>query len=72
MVDIIVVDPTRHDLVERATRHDLVTTKDAERRKDTHYRDLALGTKFMPFDFETYGALSDRSDRILRVCNVSI
>ena len=32
LVDIVVGDPTRRDLVERAARHDLVAATDAERR----------------------------------------
>ena len=63
LVDIVVANPTRRDLVERAARHDLVAATDAERRKENHYRDRAAGLKFMPFALETYGALSDRSDR---------
>ena len=47
LVDIIVADPTRRDLVERAVRHDLVATTHAERRKETHYRDREVGTKFV-------------------------
>ena len=35
LVDIIVAEPTRRDLVERAARHDLVAATDAERRKET-------------------------------------
>ena len=68
LVDIVVADPTRHDLVKRAARHDLVAATDAERRKETHYRDHAAGTKFVPFVPETYGALFDRSDRFLVEC----
>ena len=63
LVDIVVVDPTRRDLVERAARHDLVAATDVERRKEAHYRDRAAGTIFVPFALESYGALSDRSDR---------
>ena len=48
LVDIVVADPTRHDLVERDARQDLVGATDAERRKETHYRDRAAGTKFVP------------------------
>ena len=33
LVDIVVADPTRCDLVERAARQDLVAATDAERRK---------------------------------------
>ena len=33
-----------------------------------HYWDRAAGTKFVPFALETYGALSDRSDRFLVEC----
>ena len=62
MVDIIVVDSTRRDLVERAARHDLVVATDAKRRKETHYRDRATRTKVVPFPFEMYGTLSKRSD----------
>ena len=68
LVDIVVAYPTRRNLVERAARHDLVAATDAERRKVTHYRDCAAGTKFVPFALETYGALSDRSDRFLVEC----
>ena len=68
LVDIIVADPTRRDLVERAARQDLVGAKDAERRKETHYRNRVAGTKFVPFPLETYDALSDRSDRFLEEC----
>ena len=68
LVDIVVVDPTRRDLVERAARQDLVAATDAERRKETHYRDRAAGTMFVPFALETDGALSDRSDRFLVEC----
>ena len=39
-----------------------------ERRKEAHYRDRAVGTKFVPFALETCGALSDRSDRFLVEC----
>ena len=68
MVDILVAYPTREDLVERALKTDLVAATDAERRKETHYRDRAAGTKFMPFALETYSALSNRSDRFLVEC----
>ena len=60
LVDIVVADPTRRDLVERTTRHDLVAATDAERRRETHYRDRGAGTKCVPFAFETYCALSNR------------
>ena len=63
LVDIVVLNPIRRALVERATRQDLVSATDAERRKETHSRDRAAGTKFVPFALETCGALSDRSDR---------
>ena len=49
LVDIVVADPTRGDLVERAVKQDLVAATDAERRKETHYRDRAAGTKCVPF-----------------------
>ena len=48
LVDIVVADLTRRDLVERTARHDLVAARDAERRKETHYRDRAARTKFVP------------------------
>ena len=67
LVDIVVADPTRRDLVERAARQDLVAATN-DRRKETHYRDRAAGTKFVRFALETYGALSDRSDRFLVEC----
>ena len=63
LVNIVVAGPTRQDLVEHAARHDLVAATNAERRKETHYRDRAAGTKVVPFALETYGAFSDRSDR---------
>ena len=60
LVDIVVADPTRRDLVERAVRRHLTAVTDAERRRETHYRDRAAGTKFVPFALETYCALCDR------------
>ena len=36
--------------------------------QETHYRDGAAGTKFVPFALETCGALSDRSDGFLVEC----
>ena len=68
LVDIVVADSTHRDLVERATKHDLVAATDVERRKETHYRDCAAGMKFVPFALETYGAFSKRSDRFLVEC----
>ena len=68
LIDIMVADPTSQDLVERATRNDLVAVTDAERRKEAHYRDCTSGTKFVPFALETYGALFARSDRFLVEC----
>ena len=68
LVDIVVADPTRRDLVQRTARHDIVAATVAERRKETQYRDCAAGTKFAPFALETYDALSDRSDRFLVEC----
>ena len=53
LVDIVVVDPTRRDLVERAARQDLVAAIDAQERKGTHYRDRAPRTEFEPFALET-------------------
>ena len=54
--------------MERAARQDLVAAKDAERMKETHYRDPAPETNFFPTALETYGALVDRSDRFLVEC----
>ena len=68
LVDIVIADPTLRNLVKRAARHDLVAATDAERRKETHYRDRAAGTKFVPFALEAYDALSDRSDRFSVEC----
>ena len=69
MVDIVIADPTRRDLVERAARHDLVAATDAEPKKGTHYQDRASGAKFEPFALETYNAsLFGRSDRFLVEC----
>ena len=68
MVDIVVANPTRRDLVERAARQDLVAAIDAELRKETHYRDRTPRTKFVPFALETYGALCDRLDRFFVEC----
>ena len=62
LVDVVVADPTRCDLEERAARHDLVAATYAKRTKATHYRDRAAVTKFAPFVLETYSALYDRSD----------
>ena len=68
LVDIVVADPTRRDLVERAARQDLGAATDAERRKETHYPDRAAGTKFVPFALKIYGGLCDRPDRFLVEC----
>ena len=68
LVDVVIADPTRRDLVDRAACRGLVAAEDAERRKETHYRDRAAGTKFIPFALETYGALSDASNRLLVDC----
>ena len=68
LVDIVVADPTRRDLVERAARQDLVAATDAGRWKETHYQDRAAVTKFVPFILETYGALLDWLDRFLVEC----
>ena len=38
LVDIVVAELTRRDLVERAARHDLVAATNVERRKETHYK----------------------------------
>ena len=48
LIDIVVADPTRRDLVERAARQDLVAVAHAEQRKETHYWDRGAGTKFCP------------------------
>ena len=68
MVDIVVADPTRRDLVGRAARHDLVAAIDVERRKGTYYRDRVVATKFVPFALNTCDALSDRSLPFLVEC----
>ena len=62
LVDFVVADPTRRDLVERAAEQDLVAATDAERQKETHYRDRAAGTTFVPFALKTFGALIGRID----------
>ena len=62
LVDIVVADSTRRDLVERATRQDLAAAKDAEQRKETHYRDRAIGTKFVPFALRMVHNLIGRID----------
>ena len=41
LVDIVVANPTRRDLVERVARQDLVAATNADRRKETHYQDRA-------------------------------
>ena len=64
----VVAHPTRRDLVERAARRDLAAATNAERRKETHKLDCAAETKFVPFALETYGTLSNRSDRFWVEC----
>ena len=68
LVDIVVSDLTRRDLVERAARQDLVTTTAAKQGKETHNQDRAAGKKFVPFVLETYGAPSVGSDFCLVKC----
>ena len=73
LVDIIVADPARRDLVERAARQYLGAALDVERRRASHYRDCVVRTKFVPFALEMYGALSNESDRFFGiVCDSSI
>ena len=36
LVDIVIADPTRRDLVDRAAERGLVAPEDAERRKEAH------------------------------------
>ena len=73
LVDINVVEPTRRDLVERAAGHDLVAATDAWQRKETHYRNRALVTKFVLFALETYSVFISQVGWIFgRVCHVSI
>ena len=52
LVDFVVADPTRRDLVERAAIHDLVAATDVERKEEAHYRDRATRTKFVLFGLE--------------------
>lgn len=60
LVKIVVADPTRRYLEERASRENLVAATNVERRHETHFRDRAPGTKFVPFALETHDALSRR------------
>ena len=55
-------------LVELAATKNLGAATNAERRKETHHRDCALGTRFVPFALEVEGASSDRSDKFLVEC----
>ena len=50
------------------TRKGKKLRNDAGRRKETHYLDRAAGTEFIPFALETYGALSEASNRLLLGC----
>ena len=52
LVDFVVANPTRRDLVECAARQ-VVATTNGERRKETHYRDREAQTHFVPIAFET-------------------
>ena len=70
LVDIIVADPARRDLVERAAIQDIVAAIDAERGKETHHRDRVVGTKFVPFAVKTYGASFDRSNQFSVECAI--
>ena len=49
LVDVVVADSTRRDLVERAAREDLVAATNAERRKKTHYPNRTSGTNIPCF-----------------------
>ena len=68
LIDIVVAELTRGDLVERAARIDLVAALNAEWRKEAHCRDRTSWNMFIPFALETYGALSARSDRFFVDC----
>ena len=65
LIDTVVADPTRRDLVDPAARVDLVVAKIAEQRKEAHYRDRMSGTMVVLFALETYGACLARADRFL-------
>ena len=70
LVDIVVLDPTRRDLVERAARHDLVAaTMQSEGRKPI-IGIAHLGQNLCPLLLRrtVHSALSNRSDRLLVEC----
>ena len=48
LVDIVAVDPTRRDLVERAAIHDLVTAAHAEGRRTPTIGIAHLGRNLCP------------------------
>ena len=70
LIDIVVANPSRRDLVERAATQALVSATNAERRKETHSWDRAVRTKFVSFALDIYGALCDRSDQFLVKCAI--
>lgn len=47
LIDIVIADSTRRDLVNRFARNDLIAATDVERRKKVHYRDRKSGTMFV-------------------------
>lgn len=65
LIDIMLVNPTRRDLVERAAHKDMVAPRNAQQRQEAHYRDHMSGTIFVAFSLETCGALFAGSDRSL-------
>ena len=66
LVDIVVAEPTRRDLVERAARHDLVAATYAERRKENPLSGSRNWDQNCAL--RSYSSLYDRSDRFLVEC----
>ena len=62
LVDIVVADPTRRDLVERVAELDVNAATNAERMKETHYRDRSPRTECPSLLRQTVHCLIGRID----------
>ena len=68
LVDVVIADPTRVDLVARATVVLEHAASKVARQQERHYSGRPRGDTFIPIAIETYGALLSQTDEFLRDC----
>ena len=71
LVDVAVVHPAAPG---RKSVTALAATRDIERNKEAKYRNVALGrgVKFLAFVVESYGALGNQAEEVLRLLNSTL